>query len=111
MRNDPPLVPMKTVVHLTSLSRATIYRRIADKRFPPKVELGGRRIASTRTNSTAGSPTRTSTTRRLLPFANRIRAVVRGAAAARDKPVRHRIGGRRRSESTKCVTKLRHAGS
>ena len=45
MRNDPPLVPMKTVVHLTSLSRATIYRRIADKRFPPKVELGGRRIA------------------------------------------------------------------
>lgn len=45
MRNDPPLVPMKTVVHLTSLSRATIYRRIADKRFPPKIELGGRRIA------------------------------------------------------------------
>jgi predicted DNA-binding transcriptional regulator AlpA len=45
MRNDPPLIPMKTVVHLTSLSRATIYRRIADKRFPPKIDLGGRRIA------------------------------------------------------------------
>lgn len=45
MRNDPPPGAQKTVVHLTSLSRATIYRRIADKRFPPKVELGGRRIA------------------------------------------------------------------
>lgn len=45
MPADAPLVPMKTVVHLTSLSRATIYRRIARKAFPPKIELGGRRVA------------------------------------------------------------------
>ena len=45
MRIDAPLIPMKIVVHLTSLSRATIYRRIARKTFPPKVERGGRRIA------------------------------------------------------------------
>lgn len=45
MRTDPPLIPMKVAVHLTSLSRATIYRRIADRRFPPKIDLGGRRIA------------------------------------------------------------------
>lgn len=45
MRTDAPLIPMKIVVHLTSLSRATIYRRIARKTFPPKIALGGRRIA------------------------------------------------------------------
>lgn len=45
MRNDSPLIPMKTAIHLTSLSRATIYRRIAEKSFPPTVDLGGRRIA------------------------------------------------------------------
>ncbi len=45
MRNEPPLIAMKVVVHLTSLSRATIYRRIAEGKFPPKIELGGRRIA------------------------------------------------------------------
>jgi len=45
MRDDPPLVSMKVAAHLTSLSRATIYRRIADKKFPPAIELGGRRVA------------------------------------------------------------------
>jgi predicted DNA-binding transcriptional regulator AlpA len=45
MRNDSPLVSMKMAIHLTSLSRATIYRRIAERKFPPLVDLGGRRIA------------------------------------------------------------------
>ncbi|WP_296615346.1 AlpA family transcriptional regulator [Sphingomonas sp.] len=36
---------MKLAIRLTSLSRATIYRRIAEGRFPPLVDLGGRRIA------------------------------------------------------------------
>ncbi|MBY8821054.1 helix-turn-helix transcriptional regulator [Sphingomonas colocasiae] len=45
VRNDAPLVSMKIAIHLTSLSRATIYRRIAERKFPPLVDLGGRRIA------------------------------------------------------------------
>jgi predicted DNA-binding transcriptional regulator AlpA len=43
--DNAPLVPMKIAIHLTSLSRATIYRRIAERKFPPTVDLGGRRIA------------------------------------------------------------------
>lgn len=39
------LVSMKHATELTSLSRSTIYRRIADKRFPAPVSLGGSRIA------------------------------------------------------------------
>lgn len=30
------------VVRITGLSRATVYRRIAEGRFPPPVHLGGR---------------------------------------------------------------------
>jgi len=33
---------LKDVVRITALSRATIYRRIAVKRFPAPVHLGGR---------------------------------------------------------------------
>lgn len=33
---------MADVVRITGLSRATVYRRIADGRFPPPVHLGGR---------------------------------------------------------------------
>ena len=40
-----PLLPIKTVIAITSLSRATIYRRINDSTFPRQVDLGGRRIA------------------------------------------------------------------
>lgn len=36
---------IKTVVRMTSLSRATIYRRIASKTFPAQIDLGGRRVA------------------------------------------------------------------
>jgi excisionase family DNA binding protein len=45
MSDAPRLISMKQVTELTSLSRATIYRRIADRRFPRPVDLGGRRIA------------------------------------------------------------------
>ncbi|MBN9475858.1 MAG: AlpA family phage regulatory protein [Burkholderiales bacterium] len=42
----PPIAPafyrIADVVRLTALSRATIYRRIADGRFPRPVHLGGR---------------------------------------------------------------------
>nr|WP_233168326.1 AlpA family phage regulatory protein [Xylophilus sp. ASV27] len=33
---------MADVVRITALSRATVYRRIAEGRFPPPVHLGGR---------------------------------------------------------------------
>nr|WP_255437858.1 AlpA family phage regulatory protein [Comamonas flocculans] len=33
---------MVDVVRITALSRATVYRRIAEGRFPPPVHLGGR---------------------------------------------------------------------
>ncbi|MBK6597524.1 MAG: AlpA family phage regulatory protein [Proteobacteria bacterium] len=38
---------MKDVLRLTSLSRPTLYRRIAAGRFPPPVHLGGRACAWT----------------------------------------------------------------
>jgi predicted DNA-binding transcriptional regulator AlpA len=45
-RAVPPVTPafyrIADVVRLTALSRATIYRRIADGRFPRPVHLGGR---------------------------------------------------------------------
>ena len=45
---DVPLLPMKRVSEITSLSRATIYRRISAGTFPRPVNLGGRRIAFAR---------------------------------------------------------------
>ncbi len=42
------LLPMKAVTNLTSLSRATIYRRIHAGTFPKPVNLGGRRVAFAR---------------------------------------------------------------
>lgn len=38
----PAFYRIADVVRLTSLSRATVYRRIADGRFPKPVHLGGR---------------------------------------------------------------------
>lgn len=43
---NPPALPSRifrltTVTHLTGLSRATIYRRMADGSFPRQVSLGG----------------------------------------------------------------------
>lgn len=39
---DPAFYRMTDVVRITGLSRATVYRRIAEGRFPPPVHLGGR---------------------------------------------------------------------
>jgi predicted DNA-binding transcriptional regulator AlpA len=36
---------MATVVRMTGLSRATIYRMIADNRFPTQVRIGSRAVA------------------------------------------------------------------
>ena len=38
----PAFLRLRDVLRITSLSRATIYRRIAARRFPPPVHLGGR---------------------------------------------------------------------
>ncbi|PZQ78088.1 MAG: AlpA family transcriptional regulator [Variovorax paradoxus] len=38
----PAFYRMTDVVRITALSRATVYRRIADGKFPPPVHLGGR---------------------------------------------------------------------
>ena len=44
----PPYLPIKIVTHLTSLSRATIYRGVAAGTFPKPINLGGRRVAFAR---------------------------------------------------------------
>ena len=38
----PAFYRMVDVVRITALSRATVYRRIAEGKFPPPVHLGGR---------------------------------------------------------------------
>jgi len=38
----PAYYRIRDVLRITGLSRPTIYRRIAAKRFPPPVHLGGR---------------------------------------------------------------------
>jgi excisionase family DNA binding protein len=48
MPRDAAFLPMKIVIQLTSLSRATIYRRVAAGRFPAPINLGGRRVAFSR---------------------------------------------------------------
>jgi prophage regulatory protein len=40
----PRFARMATVVHMTGLCRATIYRMIADKRFPAQVRIGSRAV-------------------------------------------------------------------
>ena len=38
----PAFFRMAEVIRITALSRATVYRRIAEGKFPPPVHLGGR---------------------------------------------------------------------
>lgn len=38
----PAFLRMADVIRITALSRATLYRRIAEGKFPPPVHLGGR---------------------------------------------------------------------
>lgn len=40
----PRFVRMAAVVSMTGLCRATIYRMIADKRFPAQVRIGSRAV-------------------------------------------------------------------
>ncbi len=44
----PAYFRLRDVLHLTSLTRPTLYRRIASGRFPPPVHLGGRICAWSR---------------------------------------------------------------
>jgi len=44
----PAYFRLRDVLHLTSLTRPTLYRRIAAGRFPPPVHLGGRACAWSR---------------------------------------------------------------
>jgi len=39
---QPAFYRMRDVIRITSLSRPTLYRRIAARRFPAPVKLGGR---------------------------------------------------------------------
>ena len=39
---SPAFLRIRDVLRITSLSRPTLYRRIAARRFPPPVHLGGR---------------------------------------------------------------------
>jgi prophage regulatory protein len=41
MYHDLQLLPLKTVMEVTSLSKSTIYRRMASGEFPKCVNLGG----------------------------------------------------------------------
>ncbi|WP_350586641.1 AlpA family transcriptional regulator [Pseudoalteromonas sp. RB2-MNA-CIBAN-0110] len=39
------LIKLKEVLHITGLSRSTVYRFMGDGGFPMKVELGGNSVA------------------------------------------------------------------
>jgi len=42
---NPRLISIRTVCHLTSLSRATIYRLVDDAKFPKALKITPNRIA------------------------------------------------------------------
>lgn len=39
-----PLLPLKAVTQFTSLSRATVYRRVKDGTFPKPIRIGENRV-------------------------------------------------------------------
>lgn len=47
---SPVFLRMATVMHMTGLGRSTIYRLIADQKFPCPVRLGPRAVAWRRTD-------------------------------------------------------------
>jgi prophage regulatory protein len=47
---SPAFYRLRDVMHITALSRSTIYRRIAEGRFPAPVHLGGRAAGWPRTS-------------------------------------------------------------
>ena len=54
----PPFLRMHTVMRMTGLGRSTIYRMIADSKFPRPVRLGARAVAWRRTDLDRWSETR-----------------------------------------------------
>ena len=59
---DPLFLRMPTVVRLTGLGRTTIYRLIADHKFPSPVRLGPRAVAWRRSDLDRWSESRPATT-------------------------------------------------
>ena len=53
---------LQAVIHVTGLSRSTLYRLIADEQFPRPVRLGPRAVAWRRTDVEAWGEARPSTT-------------------------------------------------
>lgn len=54
----PPFLRMPTVMRMTGLGRSTIYRMIAERKFPPPVRVGTRAVAWRRTDLDRWSETR-----------------------------------------------------
>jgi prophage regulatory protein len=44
-KTPPAFYRLRDVLHISSLSRSTVYRRISEGRFPSPVRLGGRASA------------------------------------------------------------------
>jgi prophage regulatory protein len=53
---------LRAVLHVTGLSRSTVYRLIADNQFPRPVQLGPRAVAWRRVDVDAWSEARPTTT-------------------------------------------------
>ncbi len=60
--SGPRFARMAAVVHMTGLCRATIYRMIADKRFPAQVRIGSRAVGWRWSDLESWSKERTSPT-------------------------------------------------
>ena len=45
LRADAEFLRLSSVVRRTGLARSTIYRLIAERKFPPQVRLAGRAVA------------------------------------------------------------------
>ncbi len=58
---EPVFLRMATVIRLTGLTRSTIYRLVADKRFPSPVRLGPRAVEWRRTDLVIWSESRPTT--------------------------------------------------
>lgn len=56
MRTPERIVRLKTVLSRTGLSRSTIYRKIADGTFPPRIKISVKGAGWYDPISTAGSP-------------------------------------------------------
>lgn len=44
MQTINPLMPLRAVTQFTSLSRATVYRRVKDGTFPKPIKIGENRV-------------------------------------------------------------------